>query len=86
MPWRLMITSQAQRDLSKAPTRDRDAINRALDHMIADPHSADIKKLAGQEGYWRLRVGAWRAILRMNNAEGIIYVVRVLPRSIAYRD
>lgn len=86
MPWTLIITSPAQKDLSKVPLRDRDAISRALDRMIADPGAADIKKLAGQEGRWRLRVGAWRAILRMDNTEGIIHVVRILPRSAAYRD
>jgi len=85
MPWRLIVTKLAAKDLEGLPKRDRDAVITALDKLLSDPRSVDLRKLAGREGEWRLRVGRWRVLLRMENAAGLITVQRILPRSSAYQ-
>lgn len=52
--------------------------------MVADPPRGDIAKLVGSDDEWRLRVGEWR--VRFTRQDGIVYVLRVLPRGRAYRD
>lgn len=44
----------------------------------------DIKKLAGRDGY-RLRIGGWRALYRMENAQLIIEVLKIGPRGDIYK-
>jgi mRNA interferase RelE/StbE len=44
----------------------------------------DIKKLTGRDGY-RLRMGGWRALYRMENDQLIIEVVKIGPRGDIYR-
>jgi mRNA-degrading endonuclease RelE of RelBE toxin-antitoxin system len=61
-------------------------VRAALRRLRDEPGAGDLKKLAGRSGEWRLRVGRWRVILGLDNASGIITVVRVLPRDRAYRD
>ena len=86
MPRWLSLTGRAERDLAGLPERDRAAVKRALDQLVIDPTGADFKKLGGRSGEWRLRVGRWRVLLRLNNQSGGLLVLRVLPRDRAYRD
>jgi len=86
MAWDLIFAPRARKELADVPSRDREAIGRALDRLGEDISSVDVKKLAGRSDQWRLRVGRWRVILLMDKATGTIYALRVLPRSEAYRD
>lgn len=86
MPWQLSISPRATKDLAAMPPRDRTALSDALHRLLTDPSGVDLKKLAGQEGRWRVRVGRWRAILQLDHAAGEIRVMRVSPRSTAYRE
>lgn len=86
MPWRVMITRPAEKDLTAIPKHDRQTIIAALRRFTDDPRAVDLRKLTGREREWRLRVGRWRALLRLDNASGTIVVLRVLPRGSAYQD
>lgn len=86
MVWKLIVAPRAERDVARLPPRDREAITRALELLPADPGRSDLKKLAGSQNRWRLRVGGWRVILELDNAGGTMRVLRVLPRGRAYRD
>ena len=85
MPWRLFLTRRAEKDLGDLPPQDRESLRRALSRLVTDPTGADLRRLAGREDEWRLRVGRWRAILQLDAAEGTMTVLRVLPCSDAYR-
>jgi mRNA interferase RelE/StbE len=85
VPWRLVFTRRAERDLAALDQALRNAIRVALVRMADDPGAADITKLGGRENEWRLRVGQWRARLELDNRNGLIIVLRILPRGRAYR-
>ncbi len=85
MPWRLLLTRRAERDLADLPPQDGASIERALARLLSDPAGSDLRKLAGRENEWRLRVGRWRAVLQLDTATGTITVLRVLARRDAYR-
>lgn len=59
----------------------------ALTALGDDPYSqdADIKKLSGHEGLYRLRVGAYRVAYSVDNGELVILVVKVGNRREVYR-
>jgi mRNA interferase RelE/StbE len=78
MPWRLVYSRRATRDLDALPTRDRQAIHERLGQFVTDPRSVDVTKLAGGVNQWRLRSGRWRAIFELNSQTGILTVLRVL--------
>ena len=85
MPWRLALTRRAERDLADLPPLERAAVERALSRLLSDPSGSDLRKLAGRDDEWRLRIGRWRAILQLDTATGMITVLRVLARRDAYR-
>ncbi|MEW6235784.1 MAG: type II toxin-antitoxin system RelE/ParE family toxin [Candidatus Omnitrophota bacterium] len=86
MPWDLFYTKRANRDLLRIPYNERQIILHSLEKVIVDFQISDIKKLSGRKNEWRIRVGKWRAILQFNYEDGIIRVLRILPRKDAYRD
>ena len=62
---------------------------RIRDRMAAiavDPHAehANVRALRGRPGY-RLRVGAWRVIFEVRNAELVVMVLTVGPRGQVYQ-
>jgi mRNA interferase RelE/StbE len=83
--WRVEITPPARRDLRRVDPPVRRRVLAALDHLVADPPTGDVIKLQGREE-WRLRVGDWRVLVRLDRDQFAIFVLRVLPRGRAYRD
>ena len=85
MPWRLILAPRAEKDLEAMSRREREAMARALERLVANPGAVDLRKLSGQTDQWRLRMGRWRAILELDNETGTVRLLRVLPRGRAYR-
>ena len=78
---------RAVRQLRTVPQPTALTILRALTPLGDDPRrqDADIKKLAGYSDRYRLRVGDYRVIYEIANAQLIILIVGVGHRREAYR-
>lgn len=79
------MTEPAQKDLAELEKKTQRRIKAALDRLLSYPQAADLKKLKGSQDMWRLRVGDWRVVLRLDREQGILYVLRVRHRREAYR-
>lgn len=82
--WGLSIANRAKRDLRNLDPPVRSRILDALERLLGDEPTGDLRTLTGRPDEARLRVGDWRVILKRDTAERIIYVRRVLPRGRAY--
>ena len=65
--------------------RLREGLERAIYALASDPRPAGCKKLAGTVDAWRIRVGDWRIIYRIEDGRLVVLVVRVGPRKDLYR-
>ncbi|MFG2223906.1 type II toxin-antitoxin system RelE/ParE family toxin [Streptomyces sp. NPDC048644] len=88
MKYAFRFTTAAQRQLRAI---DRPAAMRILAALTAlgdDPYreDADIKKLTGPSGLYRLRVGNYRIAYQVEDDELIILVVEVGDRRDVYRN
>ncbi len=81
MPWDLVITKPAERDLKEPSRDDLRRINRALEAMRTDPYSGDIRFLQGEGGQLRRRVGAWRIFFRVEQGKHIVVILAVKRRT-----
>lgn len=79
------MTEPTQKDLAELEKKTQRRIKAVLDRLLSYPQAADLKKLKGSQDMWRLRVGDWRVILRLDREQGILYVLRVRHRREAYR-
>ncbi|MBE3584430.1 MAG: type II toxin-antitoxin system RelE/ParE family toxin [Limnochordaceae bacterium] len=82
---RVEVTEPAQKDLAELEKKAQRRIKAALDRLLSYPQAADLKKLQGSRDMWRLRVGDWRVILRLDGEQGVLYVLRIRHRREAYR-
>jgi mRNA interferase RelE/StbE len=62
------------------PTKDR--FNAAFEELSKEPPEGDIVPYEGNPGIWRLKVGGYRALYKIEN--GTILVTHIEPRGQAY--
>ena len=87
MPWALVITKPAQRDLKSIGRNDLVRLNAAFESMRADPYGVDIKFLKGTSGGLRRRVGSWRILFDIDQVKRTVVILGIKRRtSITYRS
>jgi mRNA interferase RelE/StbE len=76
------FTTAAQRQLRAVSRLDAMRILTALTALGDDPYreDADVKKLTGPSGLYRLRVGSFRVAYQITDGELVILVVKVGDR------
>jgi mRNA interferase RelE/StbE len=68
--------------------RDRrlhERLTEAIGTLASEPHPPGAKKMAGTPDEWRIRVGEWRVIYRIEDGRLVVLVLRVAPRGDVYR-
>jgi mRNA interferase RelE/StbE len=72
------------KDLRKLPKKQILAILEAINALAANPLPVGVKKLTGTDAY-RIRMGNYRVIYRIENDELIVFVLKVAHRKDVYR-
>jgi mRNA interferase RelE/StbE len=65
--------------------RMRAAFKEALEGLITDPRPQGCLKMSGFKDHWRIRVGDWRIVYRIEDGRLVVLVVTVAPRGGVYR-
>jgi mRNA interferase RelE/StbE len=81
MTYQLVIDEAALDQLRALPKEVRRNIGYRLD-LLQNSFQGDVKKLEGVEGCYRLRVGSYRILFRLDG--GVIHVYAVKQRKEAY--
>ena len=84
MAYRIEVTPRAQKDLRALPKRESQRIARQIDALKTDPRPTGCKKLKGREDFYRVRVGDYRVVYRIQDDILLILIVRVGDRKEIY--
>ncbi|OZA19723.1 MAG: hypothetical protein B7Y02_00490 [Rhodobacterales bacterium 17-64-5] len=60
------------------------AVEREIAALADDPRPHGCLKLVGHKDHWRVRVGDWRIVYRIEDGRLVVVVVRVAARSGVY--
>ncbi len=60
-------------------------ISAKLSQLAEDPFPAGVQKFQGEEDHWRIRVGDYRVIYRVEKRRVVIVIVRIGHRREVYR-
>ncbi|ADG07660.1 MULTISPECIES: type II toxin-antitoxin system RelE/ParE family toxin [Kyrpidia] len=84
MTYSVSWSRQALRDLQKLDKSTATRIIAAVE-TFAETGRGDVRRLSNADGEYRLRVGNWRVRFILNHKSHLVVVIRVLPRSGAYK-
>ena len=84
MSYGVFLQRSAQKALEKVPSEIRDRIYHALRNLRDNPRPPGCKKLKNS-GYWRIRIGDYRAIYEIEDAVQTVTVLRIAHRGEIYR-
>ena len=84
--YRVLIKPSAAKEIEAVgQKKDRQRIVASIRTLARDPRPVGCEKLAGQQDRYRLRVGRYRIIYSIGDAELLVVVVRVGHRKAVYR-
>ncbi len=83
MSYSVWVLRRAQKELARLPKDSYERVRDRIRALSDDPRPAGCRKLAGREG-WRLRVGAYRVVYEIEDAEERITVLHVGHRRDIY--
>lgn len=77
---RVELAPAAQRDLRRLPPGDAARLRGPILGLGLDPHPPGSRKLVDTE-FWRLRVGDLRVIYLVDDATGVVVILKIARRS-----
>lgn len=83
--YRIEWRTSAQKELRRLPRQMIPRIIAAVGGLAENPFPKGVRKLAGSEQAYRLRVGNYRVVYSVHSDVLIIEIVRVRHRREAYR-
>lgn len=84
MTYEVEFTTAAARQVKKLSRPARDRVLHAIEDLGEDPRPHGSKKLVGEQTAWRIRVGDYRVIYDVFDAELVVTVVRAAHRREVY--
>jgi mRNA interferase RelE/StbE len=85
MAYRIVLRRSAARELADLNQPIQGRLKRAIDALSSDPRPPGAKLLSGPDRIWRLRVGDYRILYRIDDDVVRVLVIRIRHRSDAYR-
>jgi len=83
-PYRIEVLKSAKKSLSKLPRHVQIWIAEKIDDLASNPYSTDAKKLKNGNGRFRIRVGDYRIIYKIQDNELVILIVKIAHRREVY--
>ncbi len=83
--YRIKIAKRAVKSLLALPKKVRHQLSTAIDALAENPRPTGTKKLTGSTDLYRMRVGNYRMIYKIKDAELIVLVVKIGHRKDIYR-
>ncbi len=84
MSYSIRILRCAQKALARLPKRDYERVRDAIRALAENPRPPGARKLRDREG-WRIRVGVYRVIYEIDDANRIVTVLDIGHRGDIYR-
>ena len=80
------FASTATRDFRRLPVQIQDRVRFAIRRLAVNPRPPGVRKLSGNAADYRIRVGQYRVLYDINDAEILVYIVRIGHRREVYRN
>lgn len=86
MAYAVYLRSAAERERRRLQDPIRQRINQHLLHLESEPRPLGVEKLVGRPNSWQIRVGDYRILYEIDDANQRVTVFRLAHRRDAYRS
>lgn len=83
--YRVTITQTASRERQRLTPQMRDRVDWAMRGLAEDPRPRGVRKLAGSQSDYRIKVGDYRILYEIADDEHVITIWRIAHRREVYR-
>ncbi len=83
--YNITIKPSARKELQKLPANLKSRIHAAIIDLSYDPYKRGIRKLVQYEDIFRIRVGDYRILFRIDEKEHTIIILEIKNRKDSYR-
>jgi mRNA interferase RelE/StbE len=84
--YRIEISSTAEKALKKIPKKDLIKIIESIQILAINPFPEGCRKLAGEEGTYRIRQGTYRIIYEVEGKKLKVLILKIGHRKDIYRN
>ena len=84
-PYEVYLERAAERDLKQVSARNFRRVISHIKMLAENPRPAGCRKISGSKNDWRIRIGNYRVIYDIDDAQRAVRVMRVRHRKEAYR-
>lgn len=86
MVYRLEFSKRAEQEFSALPRQIQQRLQPRIDGLAVDPRPPGVKKLAGTDNQYRLRVGDYRIVYELQDQILLVILLRIGHRREIYRQ
>jgi len=76
----------AARQFKKLPRDARQRLGEEIEKLAENPRPSGVKKMAGEENLWRVRVGDYRLVYEIYDSRLIVVIITIGHRRDVYRS
>ena len=84
-PYEIQFKTSAAKEFRKLPIEIKTRLQKAMNALQIEPRPPGMKKLAGEDDLYRIRVGDYRVIYKIDDAVLLITVMRIRHRREVYQ-
>ena len=85
MAYAILLAPPAERQIKALAESTQKRIVKRLKSLQHNPRLQGVKKIAGEDGLYRIREGSYRIIYKVQDKELIVLVVKIGDRKEVYR-
>ncbi len=85
-PYRIHVYRPVRKSLRSVPVDIQKRVAAATRALAEEPRHRGVEKLRGYEDVYRVRVGDWRLVVRIDDAEQSVTLLALGHRREIYRD
>ena len=83
--YELYIERTAEKDLRKLPPQYFNTVLTKIKALSNDPRPKGSRKIINSEKFWRIRIGAYRVLYEISDAEHSIKIYKIRHRKDVYK-
>ena len=84
--WEIKIHRKAKKTLNRLHGEILGRLRQAISALAENPRPSGSKKMIGHKDIYRIRVGDWRIVYKIENGELIILILAIASRGEIYKN